>query len=493
MVLNKFIISLNSDNNNKTFKNNNVMKNLNTKAGRNAQRDFQFSNLIADGYAKTEFLDLVIFTKDDNARNRFYYTIFTGTAGKPSHQFYCTNSDHRTKSIDAVKQSAEFRAKRKAEAANAPKVLTGAAAAAAAIRAELKTVFSGVKFSVTSESFSGGDAVRISWTDGPTDAQVSKITNKYSAGRFNGMEDIYEYNENKNGLPTAKFITTSRKFSEGFEATIKNLIAAKYPNDTDYQIERETYQIINRTALPAGFVVAGLEFRESSNAGGKYLPSGFYVKFEGVAPVQSESLSKVAANVAKKETAQALEVAPGSVQIVDYSEKAFAVIGDTKTIKENLKTLGGRFNYNLSCGPGWIFSKKSLAAVTEFLSASAEPETDETSPEANAENFASDPAPEVIAAAMIEAKAEAEKNAAGTLADEVQKTVEFLAETDLKLYGEIMSGTKEAAKVQNITLFDAVPEFETLDEITAAAEGGKVISLLNLSNLVNSDRKKYNA
>lgn len=46
------------------------------------------------------------------------------------------------------------------------------------------------------------------------------------------------------------------------------------------------------------------------------------------------------------------------LQIIDYSEKALAVIGETKAVKEQLKQLGGRFNPRLSCGAGWIFSKK---------------------------------------------------------------------------------------------------------------------------------------
>ena len=56
-----------------------------------------------------------------------------------------------------------------------------------------------------------------------------------------------------------------------------------------------------------------------------------------------------------------------NVQIVDYSEKAFAVVGDTKTIKDDLKRLGGRFNPKLTCGAGWIFSKKVLDEVQKYL------------------------------------------------------------------------------------------------------------------------------
>lgn len=57
----------------------------------------------------------------------------------------------------------------------------------------------------------------------------------------------------------------------------------------------------------------------------------------------------------------------GSFKIVDYSEKAFAVVGDTREIKDTLKQHGGRFNPSLTVGgskcAGWIFSKKNLDEV----------------------------------------------------------------------------------------------------------------------------------
>jgi hypothetical protein len=65
---------------------------------------------------------------------------------------------------------------------------------------------------------------------------------------------------------------------------------------------------------------------------------------------------------------EAVQVPEGEIQIIDYSEKAFAVIGETKPIKDKLKDLGGKFNFRLSCGAGWIFSKTKLEEVTNFLS-----------------------------------------------------------------------------------------------------------------------------
>lgn len=63
----------------------------------------------------------------------------------------------------------------------------------------------------------------------------------------------------------------------------------------------------------------------------------------------------------------------GAFTIVDYSEKAFAVVGDTREIKDTLKQHGGRFNASLTVGgskvAGWIFSKKSIDAVRNALRA----------------------------------------------------------------------------------------------------------------------------
>lgn len=78
-----------------------------------------------------------------------------------------------------------------------------------------------------------------------------------------------------------------------------------------------------------------------------------------------------------KEKPAPVEVTPGKVQIIDYSEKAVAVIGETYPIREKLKELGGRFNRNLSCGAGWIFSKKQLPELQKAFSKPNE----ETKPE----------------------------------------------------------------------------------------------------------------
>jgi hypothetical protein len=69
--------------------------------------------------------------------------------------------------------------------------------------------------------------------------------------------------------------------------------------------------------------------------------------------------------------AQPAPTITGDFLIVDYSQKALAVFGDTRPVKEQLSKLGGRFNPRLTHEgekkAGWIFSKSKEQEVRELL------------------------------------------------------------------------------------------------------------------------------
>ena len=88
------------------------------------------------------------------------------------------------------------------------------ARAAKAIRAKLKATYPSTKFSVTSESFAGGDAVNVSWTDGPTTNQVESLIHWHEAGTFDGMTDSYDYDNIHPNLAQAKYVQTQRGMSD---------------------------------------------------------------------------------------------------------------------------------------------------------------------------------------------------------------------------------------------------------------------------------------
>lgn len=59
------------------------------------------------------------------------------------------------------------------------------------------------------------------------------------------------------------------------------------------------------------------------------------------------------------------------LQVVRYSDKAISVTGDTRAAKDKLKSMGGRFNAKLTCGPGWIFKADRLQELEALISGAA--------------------------------------------------------------------------------------------------------------------------
>jgi hypothetical protein len=59
------------------------------------------------------------------------------------------------------------------------------------------------------------------------------------------------------------------------------------------------------------------------------------------------------------------------LRLVKYSEKAYALFGETKPLRNQLKEIGGKFNpylkENGEKSPGWIFSAKKLEQLTELV------------------------------------------------------------------------------------------------------------------------------
>lgn len=55
------------------------------------------------------------------------------------------------------------------------------------------------------------------------------------------------------------------------------------------------------------------------------------------------------------------------LNIVQYTEKSFVVRGNTTENKEQLKTIGGKYNALLKGGPGWIFPNFLKKNVEEYI------------------------------------------------------------------------------------------------------------------------------
>jgi len=57
------------------------------------------------------------------------------------------------------------------------------------------------------------------------------------------------------------------------------------------------------------------------------------------------------------------DTAKPSLTIINYSDKAIVVVGDTYANRVKLRSLGGKYNKWLKCGEGWVFPKTMEAKI----------------------------------------------------------------------------------------------------------------------------------
>jgi hypothetical protein len=112
----------------------------------------------------------------------------------------------------------------------AKRELSGAALTAKMIKLELGKTFPGVKFSATSEYFSMGNSVNVSWTDGPVAGIVQRVIAKYQYGTFDSMTDCYEYEgiDESLGCEGAKYVDVKRNMSDARMKELADHCMAKF-------------------------------------------------------------------------------------------------------------------------------------------------------------------------------------------------------------------------------------------------------------------------
>ena len=200
---------------------------------------------------------------------------------------------------------------------------------ASRIREYVKKQWSQYKFSVRCEYYSGGSSIHLMLVSGPEAAFI---------------EGTREY---KNG-----YISSCRGLKDDcITEIVKHVMsdACDYMNSYNYN---------------------------DSDAMIDYFDTNFYTDirigdydkpYEIKATKKARVEKGVSEEIKQANTPNAMRV----FEIVDYSDKAIAVFGDTSEIKDELYAAGGRFNYSLkyndSKKAGWIFSKKKTDQIKKLL------------------------------------------------------------------------------------------------------------------------------
>lgn len=168
--------------------------------------------------------------------------------------------------------------------------------AAENIRRELKAAFPGTAFSVKTKSFSMGNDISVTWTDGPTTAEVDAITDGYQYGQFDGSDDSYNHTRDYDWLKGgAKYVMTQRDISdatwakffakEGLTFNNKGLYGMgatdaqgnEVPHETVERLKREGWATSFFTGKPQGAPTLIRDpytgYNESLNTRGKNKPA----------------------------------------------------------------------------------------------------------------------------------------------------------------------------------------------------------------------------
>ena len=98
------------------------------------------------------------------------------------------------------------------------------------VRKALKAKFPDVKFSVRSDTYSGGASIRVTWLLGPTTKQVEAVAKQFQGGDFDGMIDLKIHNESWL-LPDGTARLAESPGTEGSRGVIPAFVSdAPHPN-----------------------------------------------------------------------------------------------------------------------------------------------------------------------------------------------------------------------------------------------------------------------
>lgn len=232
------------------------------------------------------------------------------------------------------------------------------------ILAMCKAAYPGVKFSLKKNTGWGSDW-ELSWEDGPTVKTFKKNTNieLFSTyhDTFNGWDDstgvsheeftefAYKYMDRCNSIETRREMSAEKR-DELIAEIISIVPEFNVKNSYGYH-ERYVFSNEQAEVLENHFGLSYHDlFGNYPNATADEIARRVWNERDYIPEVKPEE---------KHEPAILKTVGnEGGLQLIDYSEKALAIIGNTRDYAEKLKELGGRFNGKLKCGAGWVFSKK---------------------------------------------------------------------------------------------------------------------------------------
>ena len=198
----------------------------------------------------------------------------------------------------------------------------------------------------------------------PSDAKAA-IIGELRVSECDSYTDYYDYRIERTVIlgfstHTRNLFSEMRKYAANFEGT-----AYLAGNDKEYE-HRENYSMGDGMYLGRNKYSGWTISKERI-----YDLEKFIERYAHTAGNEANICLKAPQGETEAQPATSADLSTLNLEIVEYSEKAIAVFGDTKPIKDVLKGLNGLFRVNLSYNgerrAGWIYSRKQEQKVRETL------------------------------------------------------------------------------------------------------------------------------
>ena len=198
----------------------------------------------------------------------------------------------------------------------------------------------------------------------PLDAKAV-IVGELRVSECDSYTDYYDYRIERTVIlgfstHTRNLFSEMRKYAANFEGT-----AYLAENDKEYE-HRENYSMGDGMYLGRNKYSGWTISKERI-----YDLEKFIERYAHTAGDEANICLKAPQRETEAQPTTSADLSTLNLEIVEYSEKAIAVFGDTKPIKDVLKGLNGLFRANLTYKgerrAGWIYSKKQETKVREAL------------------------------------------------------------------------------------------------------------------------------
>lgn len=266
------------------------------------------------------------------------------------------------------------------------------------IKKYLQTKY-GVTFKVKTEKYSMGSSLNIDWTCGPSEKVIDAEVRRLEYGTFDSMTDLSGIKDESecgmiiNGyrIETQKHVFCDQHIPKEIIFQIAQIASHKWKFGTGNEIQptlpeidsidelhtsfKERYgdawtwsEMVRKNWQVRNFVTDNVEsiiIKDVTMNDDIFHTWVVSYEVDGVEYTTNDLMIKEPA--VKKEKV----IVVNDIRMVDYSDKAVAVVGNTYEIKDSLKEIGGRFNKFLNVDgktvAGWVFPKTKESEVADVL------------------------------------------------------------------------------------------------------------------------------